>query len=39
MDSWFSLLTRMTLDESRVRRLRPNAVNALISQTMNRLTA
>ena len=39
MDSWFSLLTRMTLDESRVRLLRPNAVNASISKLMNRLTA
>lgn len=38
MDSGFSLLTRINLEESRVRRLTPSFTNRLISRIMNRLT-
>jgi hypothetical protein len=37
MDSGFSLLARISLDESRVSRLKPNFTNRLITRVMSRL--
>ena len=39
MDSGFSVLTRMSLDESKVSRLRPNFANRSIARIMSRISA